>query len=91
MFPRFLARFPSFFSSFPLLLVLLFVTGSARAAAPSYYVINCGGGASGSYAADGYASGGTKYTTAHAIDTSGVQDAAPQDVYQSERYGMSFT
>lgn len=66
--------------------------GSAHAADLTYS-INCGGGASGSFAADGYASGGTKYTTAHAIDTSdpgGTNDFPSSTVYQSERYGMNF-
>lgn len=62
--------------------------------AADIYAINCGGGASGSFSADSatYANGGTKYTTTNpTIDTTGVPNAAPQDVYKTERYGASFS
>jgi hypothetical protein len=49
--------------------------------------LNAGGPAAGEYGADGSFSGGTTATTAAAIDTSGLLDAADQAVYQSERYG----
>ncbi len=51
------------------------------------YAINAGGGAAGTFAADGYYSGGQTYSTSAAIDTTGVTNAAPQAVYQTERYG----
>jgi hypothetical protein len=53
----------------------------------SGYAVNAGGSATGSFAADGYYSGGSTNTTSSSIDTSGVSNPAPQAVYQSERYG----
>jgi parallel beta-helix repeat protein len=49
--------------------------------------INVGGGAVGSFAADGFFSGGSTNSVTHAIDTSGVTNPAPQSVYQTWRYG----
>jgi hypothetical protein len=67
------------------------VTGNASFAvgsAPSaVYQINCGGGATGSFTADQFASGGTAYTASVNVATSGISHAAPAAVYQSERYG----
>ncbi len=51
------------------------------------YQINTGGGAAGTFAADGYYSGGTAAHTTAAVSTAGVTDPAPQAVYQTERYG----
>ena len=39
------------------------------------------------YSGDAYYSGGSTYATTEAIDTSGVASPAPQQVYQTERYG----
>jgi len=49
--------------------------------------INAGGGAAGSFVGDTDYQGGSRYSTSHAIDTTGVSNPAPQSVYQSERYG----
>ncbi len=49
--------------------------------------VNAGGGATGGFGADGGYSGGSTYVTSALIDTTGVLNAAPQAVYQSERYG----
>lgn len=49
--------------------------------------INCGGSASGAFAADSGFSGGGTSNTASAIDTTGVTDPAPQAVYQTNRFG----
>jgi len=49
--------------------------------------LNSGGGTTGAFSADAFYSGGGTYSTGAAIDTSGVISAAPQAVYQSERYG----
>ena len=54
------------------------------------YQINAGGARAGSFAADGYVQGGSTWAISTPIDTSGAPTAAPQAVYQSERYG-SFT
>ncbi len=51
------------------------------------YQINCGGGQSGSYAPDQYYEGGTTTSASVTINTSGVTNPAPQDVYLTERYG----
>jgi len=58
--------------------------------APSSAVlsVNAGGGAVGSFAADGYFQGGYVGTYTAAVDTSAA-NAAPQAVYQSERFGTS--
>ncbi len=53
----------------------------------SGYAVNAGGSAVGSFAADGYYSGGSTYTTTATVSTSGVANAAPASVYQTERYG----
>lgn len=53
------------------------------------YQINCGGNDASPYTADQYFSGGLSYTDANTIDTTGVTDPAPQEVYQSERWGQS--
>ena len=49
--------------------------------------VNSGGNAAGSFAADGSFSGGTAASTTSTIDISSVVNAAPQTVYQTERYG----
>ncbi len=56
-------------------------------APPAGVRINAGGGAAGSFAADGHYSGGRTAHTAAAASTAGVTNPAPQAVYQSERYG----
>jgi hypothetical protein len=49
--------------------------------------INAGGGAVGAFSADAYFSGGQTANYPDPIDTSQVQNPAPQQVYQTERYG----
>jgi len=61
-------------------------TGSALVQA-----INTGGSASDDYSADTDFSGGTTYISSASVDTSNVASPAPQDVYQSSRYGNSFS
>lgn len=52
------------------------------------YRINCGSSTAASpFAADQYASGGTQHSVTNTINLSGVTNAAPQAVYQCERYG----
>ena len=53
----------------------------------SVYAVNAGAAAAGSFAADGYYSGGNTYATTASIDTSAVSNPAPQAVYQTERFG----
>jgi beta-glucanase (GH16 family) len=54
--------------------------------------VNSGGSAVGQFIADANFSGGTQATpSTSTIDTSGVTAPAPQAVYQSERYGGTFT
>jgi hypothetical protein len=50
--------------------------------------INSGGGQVGSFNADMDVQGGNTYSTDHHIDTSGVTNPAPEQVYQSERWGI---
>ncbi len=49
--------------------------------------ISSGGGGSGAFSADSEVSGGSTDTVNDHIDTSGVQNPAPEAVYQSERWG----
>ena len=50
--------------------------------------IHAGGDAAGTFDLDSHRQpGGGTFTTAAAIDTSGVTDPAPEAVYQTERYG----
>ena len=51
------------------------------------YRINSGGSAVSPFTADQYFSGGTARTVTNAITTTGLTNAAPQGVYQAERYG----
>lgn len=56
------------------------------------YAVNSGGGAAGNFQADSFFTGGTTAATSNTINTSGVNNPAPQAVYQSERYGnFSYT
>jgi uncharacterized repeat protein (TIGR02543 family) len=57
------------------------------AATTTVYQINCGGAAASPFIADKYYSGGTARTVTSGITMSGVVNAAPQAVYQAERYG----
>ncbi len=78
-------------------MVLLLLCGLPRLYADGVlYQINCGGPAASpavptGFACDAYASGGDKYSTTAAIDTSGVVGPAPQSAYQTERYGPLFS
>lgn len=57
---------------------------------PQAIALNAGGSSvSGSFQVDNYAFGGNTSSTSHAIDVSGA-GAAPESVYQVERYGDSF-
>jgi hypothetical protein len=53
----------------------------------SGYAVNAGGTAVSSFAADAFSSGGSTYSTTATVSTSGVANAAPAAVYQTERYG----
>jgi hypothetical protein len=62
------------------------VTVSTAPTVPIYR-INAGGGAVGSFSADQFFSGGNEYSTGTAVVTSGVANAAPAALYQTERFG----
>jgi hypothetical protein len=49
--------------------------------------VNCGGGAAGSFVVDQGYNGGASGTTSALVSTTGVAEAAPEAVYQSQRYG----
>ncbi len=55
------------------------------------YRVNCGSGATATFAADSFATGGTSSSTSAVIDTVGVANAAPGAVYQTLRQGSAFT
>jgi hypothetical protein len=65
------------------------VSVTVTAANQTSYKINCGGSAASPFIADQNFSGGTAHTVTNAITTTGVANAAPQAVYQSERYGTT--
>lgn len=49
--------------------------------------VNSGGGAVGRFAPDAYFSGGATSSSANTIDTNGVVNPAPMQVYQTSRFG----
>ena len=51
------------------------------------YQINCGGGASSPYSKDQYYNAGFELSVTNTINTTGVTYPAPQEVYQTERWG----
>src|SRR2546421_11344111 len=52
------------------------------------YSLNSGGAAAGSFAADAnFAGSANTFSVTNTIDTSGVPNAAPMTVYQTERWG----
>ena len=51
------------------------------------YRINCGGDGVSAFTGDNNFTGGTRYNTGASVSTSGVSNAAPAAVYQTERYG----
>lgn len=53
--------------------------------------VNAGGNASGNYNTDTGSNGGATFSTTPSVDTSNVINPAPQDVYQSARYGTNFS
>jgi len=54
--------------------------------------INSAGDAVGSFGGERFNIGGGTYSTSHAIDTNGVTNAAPEELYQTERSGdFSYT
>jgi hypothetical protein len=64
------------------------LTFTGTATATPVYRINCGSSSVVTpFAADQYASGGTQHSVTNTINVTGVTNAAPQAVYQSERYG----
>lgn len=62
-------------------------TGGGSTSGQTVARVNCGGGSSGSFSADTGYSGGSTWSTGDTITTSGVTNAAPMAVYQSQRYG----
>jgi len=55
--------------------------------APAVYQVDSGGGAVSPFTADQFATGGFGFNVSNAVSTTGVANAAPAAVYQSERYG----
>ena len=86
-----------------LLLLLLFIVGCApeldaeRSLGANTFAlttlrqVNAGGPSLGVFTADASFSGGSSYTTSQAVVTTGVPDAAPAAVYQSERVGTNIS
>jgi hypothetical protein len=63
--------------------------GSAPAPVAVYRIDTGSNSAVAPFAADTYATGGTQNAVTNTISTTGVTNAAPAAVYQSERYGNS--
>jgi hypothetical protein len=82
-----------FFVIFALSLGVFGVRGTASAAALTSVAIRTGGGEVTGWRADPGPSSGSagSYITSSSIDMSGVQNPAPQAVYQSSRFGPSFS
>lgn len=74
---------------FTLIVSIFAQPAPVRAAAPTIYRINAGGGQVDNYGADGYFTGGSVSTTSATIDTSAVVNPAPQAVYQTQRWGAT--
>jgi len=53
--------------------------------------INAGGSSASSFVSDEDYSGGTPYSSSASVNTSGVTNPAPQSVYQTVRYGNTFS
>ena len=65
---------------------------NVSAAPPVTLRVHAGGGAVGSFLADQAFTGGTAYSSTAGVSTTGVANAAPASVYQTERYGnFSYT
>jgi len=68
------------------------VSQSRQALLTPVYQVDCGAGAVSPFTADQFFSGGSGFSTSNAVATTGVANAAPAAVYQSERYGnVSYT
>jgi RHS repeat-associated protein len=53
--------------------------------------VNCGSSSVGMFDSDFGFAGGDNFSTSSSIDSAGVANAAPEGVYQTERYGENFT
>ena len=69
----------------------IFVGTGATVPQGSTRAVNSGGAATGNYQVDAGFTGGNTFITSNAIDRGTVEQPAPDAVYQSERYGASFT
>jgi xyloglucan-specific exo-beta-1,4-glucanase len=69
----------------------IFVGTGESVAQGNVRAVNFGGGAAGNYKADEGFNGGNTFITTKTIDRGAVEQPAPEAVYQSERYGTSFT
>jgi len=67
--------------------VELIPPNQAAALTEALFQLNAGGEAAGAFGADQYVTGGSSYSVSGAVQTSGVANAAPMEVYQSERFG----
>lgn len=65
--------------------------GVAPAGPTLVTAINAGGDTQGAYVADTDYTDGNPYTSSAPVDTTGVDNAAPQVVYQTVRFGNSFS
>src|SRR6202035_453690 len=66
---------------------------SEVSARPGAFVaaVNAGGRAVAQFAADAHYVGGTTSSTTDVIDTTGLVAPAPQEVYQTDRWGHDFS
>jgi len=69
----------------------LTVTSGGGGGGATSYRVNAGGAAAAPFSADASFTGGTAASTAASVATGGATLPAPQGVYQTERYGASFS
>jgi hypothetical protein len=62
-------------------------SGGSSGAPVAVYRINAGGAAVSPFSADQFFSGGNTYTSGATVTTSGVANAGPASIYQTERFG----
>ena len=71
----------------PLLLIAMMIAATSTWAQTAVYQVNSGGGGVSPFIADKYYNGGQTASTSSTVSTSGVANAAPAKVYQTERWG----
>lgn len=77
----------AFLYTLPVGAVVTFQWSGTASGTTSPFALNAGGNAINNYKADAYYSGGSTSSTSASINTTGVINPAPQEVYQTSRVG----